>query len=143
MRWFLLFVLVVCAGVGVVGFQRGWWTVNTERTSSGQHVKVGVDKDTMIKDRDAFIGDMERRMNALDEQIAEFKTKKIDGELKPKMEQLKKDLEVKRHEFGARLEEAKNSAADKWHEAKERAEKAWKDLKERMHHTAPGESDKS
>jgi hypothetical protein len=143
MRWFLLLVILVCAGVGFVGFKRGWWTVDNQRTASGHQVKVDVDKDAMMKDRDTFVGDMERRMTAMDEQIADFKTKKIDGELKPKMEQLKKDLEVKRHELATRIDEAKHSAADKWQEAKERAEKAWKDLKDHMHHTSTSGSDKS
>lgn len=125
----LLIVGLLLVGVGVVGQYQGWWKVDAGRTVTGRPtVNATVNTGKMDSDRDAYVAEMNRKIAEMDAKIKDFNERKVQGEMAPKFEEAKRNLETKRKQLADRLDEAGKATAETWEDFKTRSKKAFDDL---------------
>ncbi len=80
--------------------------------------------------KEKFVADLNRRLEEMDAEIAEFHAKgdELKEEAKVKWEQKLAELETKREAARAKRDEVARSTAAAWEDVKRGAEGAWKEL---------------
>lgn len=131
MRGFIAFLAVVAILGLFVGYERGWFQLTSSSNEDRTRFEVQVDKDQWRKDRDAFVNQAQKRLDDMDRQLNDLKSReaRADGATRTRIQQAIHDLNQKQQAAREELRELGRSAQDGWAAAKTKLGQALDDLK--------------
>ncbi len=129
----LIFLLFLAAIVlGVVGLQRGWFSISSDSQGSKSKVSVTIDKEKWQSDRDEFLRQAKEKLAGLDEKLKELRSRsaQLGVDMREKTEREIDDLQQKRGAVQEELKDAGKTAQDRWEALTQRLSRSLESLEE-------------
>jgi hypothetical protein len=120
MKKVLAVLAVVVVVLAVVGFWRGWFTVETSKEDGKVHADLTVNKDKFKQDKAKLKAKAAEKSKALKEQLAGLreKAKGLSGEEKAKADKEIDDLSKKHEGLEAHLKDLEEAGEEKFEHLK-------------------------
>jgi len=133
MRGFLVFLLIVIVGVGILGYAMGWYTVSTRTEDGKPSLTVSVEKDKWIHDRDAAYDKVKQEMKEIDQEIDSLKAKakapETNEETRKEIDTEVVKAEERRKDMDHELDQLKTSTKEEWQIVHGKLSTAYDDVK--------------
>jgi predicted nucleic acid-binding Zn-ribbon protein len=116
--------------VGITGYSRGWYTVNSMSSEQKPNLSVTVDKDKWQQDRDDFCRQAQARLKDMTRKIEDLQAKvtTVETEARDKLVSTIADLRQRQQTLKEEFHKAAATTQEQWQATRTRLARAMEDL---------------
>ena len=136
MRAFMILFILIAVVVGVIGYERHWFTISTESDNEHTGVNISINKEPWHKDRDDFHKQADAKLNDMQRKLDDLKARasRADASAGKAMNETIDELHRKYQAARAELQELDQAGQEKWQSAKTKLSEAMDDLRKGVDH---------